>query len=68
MKYLSDGTCPGDTAFNVWPVPVTPVANMPKVSQKIHDDIQHQKTHEKFQHHQIHEKFPPPLATCWLRC
>ena len=39
MKYLSDGTSLGDTAFNVWPVPVISVANMPKVSAKIHDDI-----------------------------
>ena len=39
MKYLSDGTSLGDTAFNVWPVPVICVANMPKVSAKIHDDI-----------------------------
>ena len=39
MKYLTDGAGPGDTAFNVWPVPVTTVSNMPKTSAQVHDDI-----------------------------
>ena len=39
MKYLTDGATPGDTAFNVWPISLVPVANMPKASAKLHDDI-----------------------------
>ena len=39
MKYLTDGAGPGDTAFNVWPVPVTTVSNMPKTSAQVHDEI-----------------------------
>jgi hypothetical protein len=39
MKFLTDGSTPGDTAFNVWPVPLVPVANMPKASSKTHDQI-----------------------------
>ena len=29
----------GDTAFNSWPVPLVPLANMPKTTQQVHDDI-----------------------------
>ena len=39
MKYLTDGTGPRDTAFNVWPAPVTTVSNMPKTSAQVHDEI-----------------------------
>ena len=39
MRYLTDGTSPGDTAFNVWPVPVTAISNMPKASAQVHDEI-----------------------------
>ena len=39
MKYLTDGAGPGDTAFNVWPAPVTTVSNMPKTSAQVHDEI-----------------------------
>ena len=39
MKYLTDGAVPGDTAFNVWPVSLVPVANMPKASAKVHEQI-----------------------------
>ena len=39
MRYLTDGTSPGDTAFNVWPVPVTAVSDMPKASAQVHDEI-----------------------------
>ena len=39
MQYLADGSGPGDTAFNVWPVPVTTVSNMPKTSAQVHDNI-----------------------------
>jgi hypothetical protein len=38
-KYLTDGANPRDTAFNVWPVPVTAVSNMPKASAQVHDEI-----------------------------
>ena len=40
MKYLSEpGGMFGDTAFNSWPVPMVVLANMPKSTQKEHDDI-----------------------------
>ena len=40
MSYLNGGHCPGDTAFNVWLVCLTPIANMPKVkSMQAHDEI-----------------------------
>ena len=39
MKYLNEGGQFGDTAFNSWPVPLVPMANLPKTSQKVHDDI-----------------------------
>ena len=39
MKYLNEGGTYGDTAFNSWPVPMVPVSNMPKTTQKVHDDI-----------------------------
>ena len=40
MKYLSEpGGVFGDTAFNSWPVPMVALANMPKSTQQVHDDI-----------------------------
>ena len=39
MKYLNEGGMFGDTAFNSWPVPMVPIANMPKTTQPVHDDI-----------------------------
>ena len=39
MHHLTDGAGPGDTAFNVWPVLVTTVSNMPKTSALVRDDI-----------------------------
>ena len=39
MKYLMDGPNHGDAAFNVWPAPMIPIASMPKVTTKVHDDI-----------------------------
>ena len=39
MRYLSDGAAFGDTAFNVWPVPLVAIANMAKTTQQVHDDI-----------------------------
>lgn len=39
MRYLSDAGGMGDTYFNVWPVPVLPLANMVKCTVKEHDDI-----------------------------
>ena len=37
MKYLTDGSGPGDTAFNVWPAPVNAITNMPKTSAQVYD-------------------------------
>ncbi len=39
MKYLMEGQSPADTYFNVWPVPVLPVASMAKVTQAVHAEI-----------------------------
>ena len=39
MKYLTDGSGPGDMAFNVWPVPVNAITNVPKTSAQVHDII-----------------------------
>ena len=39
MKYLNEGGMFGDTAFNSWPVPMVPIANMPKTTLPVHDDI-----------------------------
>jgi hypothetical protein len=46
MKYLSEGGLFGDTGFNSWPVPEVPVANLPKTTQKLHDDIFEKDTAE----------------------
>ena len=37
MKYLTDGSGPGDTAFNVWPV--NAITTMSKTSAQVHDII-----------------------------
>ena len=39
MKYLNEGGMFGDTAFNSWPVPLVPLAQLPKATQQVHDDI-----------------------------
>ena len=39
MQYLRDGGSPGDTAFNVWPVPLVLVANVEKVTRASHDTV-----------------------------
>ena len=40
MKYLSEaGGMFGDTAFNSWPVPMVPLANLPKSTLQVHDEI-----------------------------
>ena len=39
MKYLHDGGAPADTYFNVWPVPVLPLARMPKTPMSEHESI-----------------------------
>ena len=39
MKYLQEGGMYGDTAFNSWPVPLVPLAGLPKATQQVHDDI-----------------------------
>ena len=39
MKYLQEGGNYGDTAFNCWPVPMVPMAGLPKATQQVHDDI-----------------------------
>ena len=39
MRYLTDGSGPGDTAFNVWTVPVNAIANMSNISAQVHDTI-----------------------------
>ena len=40
MQYLSEpGGVFGDTAFNSWPVPMVPLANMAKTTMQVHDDI-----------------------------
>ena len=38
-KYLADGSGPGDTAFNVWPVLVNAISTMSKISAQVHDMI-----------------------------
>ena len=39
MKYLMENQIFADTYFNVWPIPVVPIANMAKVTQAVHDEI-----------------------------
>ena len=39
MKYLQEAGHFGDTAFNCWPVPMVPMASLPKATQQVHDDI-----------------------------
>ena len=39
MQYLTDGPGPGDTGFNMWPLPVNAITNMSKTSAQVHDTI-----------------------------
>ena len=39
IKYLTDGSGPGDTAFNVWPAPVNAITTKSKTSARVHDSI-----------------------------
>ena len=39
MKYLSDAGAQADTYFNVWPVPLLPLASMPKMNAVDHENI-----------------------------
>ena len=39
MQYLSDAVALGGTVFNVWPVPLVPVAVMANSALHVHDGI-----------------------------
>ena len=38
-QYLKDGSDPGDTAFNVWPVPVKAISKLSRINPQVHDII-----------------------------